>query len=91
MGFYPHHPFVFDLGGEQRLCMGHDHAFFQRFWDMPLEWGVAEYLNAARLVLCAGYFDGPGASLIDVPIFQPKVQRDEAQAKPLPIYRFYRN
>jgi hypothetical protein len=86
------HAFVYHFGGPGRLCLGHDPAFFQRFWEMPLEEGIVEYLNAARLVLCAGHFE-----VSDAPPYvpekidrHPRVSLREARAQGLPVYRYYR-
>ena len=86
------HVFVFHFDRLGRLCMGHDYAFFERFWKMPLEEGILEYLNAARLVICAGYFDAG-----DDPLFlptetegRPKISLREARRRKLPVYRYYR-
>ncbi|MDP6776490.1 MAG: hypothetical protein QGI83_06985 [Candidatus Latescibacteria bacterium] len=87
---YPH-PYVFDLGGQSRLCMGHDVAYFQRFWNMPLEEGIVEYLNAARLVLCAGHFEGGGEPLVDNGASErPRIGLREARKRRLPVYRYFR-
>ncbi len=86
------HPFVFGYGDEGRLCMGHDYDFFQRFWQMPLEEGIVEYLNAARLVLCAGYFEAPGAPpfVPDEMTKRPVIGLRKARKQKLPVYRYYR-
>ena len=86
------HLFVFKYGELGRLCMGHEFGFFDRFWDMPLEQGIVEYLNAARLVICAGHFDEFGMNdyVPESIATRPKISLRSAKAKGLPVYRYYR-
>ena len=90
------HVFVFNHGALGKLCMGHDIGFFQNFWQMPLEMGIVEYLNAARLVICAGYYDTGSSGLDDLllePMWDEKrktITEQSAHKRDLPIYRYYR-
>ncbi len=90
------HVFVFSHGALGKLCMGHDHPFFRRFWEMPLEQGIVEYLNAARLVICAGHFDSGDLGLDEL-LLEPDrdgerstITEAAARKRKLPIYRYYR-
>ena len=50
-----------------------------------------EYLNAARLVLCAGHFEGGGEPLVDNGASErPRIGLREARKRRLPVYRYFR-
>ena len=73
--------------------MGHNPAFYARFAQMPLEQGIVSYLDAARLVLCAGHYAGAPEGWIASDALGRSgtvISKKAARKAGLPIYRYYR-
>lgn len=89
------HMFICSSDESGHLCMGDKLPFLQRFKNLPLEQTIVEYLNAARLIVCAGNFDlgngcGPGGYHNDTGLDRPIISSQKAKNKGYPIYRYHR-
>lgn len=86
------HMFAHSAGGTRLICMLQPADYYQRLHQLPLEEALLQYLEAARMTLCAGYHEGNRAALLhDIRrLGKPQISLREAQAQGLPVYRFYR-
>ena len=84
---------MFVLGGAgASICMPRPAAFYQKLQKLPLEDGIVELLESARLTMCSGYFQGSNAPFSHPTAdMAPHITASEAGRKKLPIYRFYRS
>ena len=85
------HMFVYG-GAGACICMPKPAAYYQKLQRQPLEDGIVELLESARLTMCSGYFEGCHAPYRHLsPSLAPRITAAEARKDKLPVYRFYRS
>lgn len=87
-----HHMFAHSAGACEPICMPLPNGYYARLCELPLEDALLQYLEAARMTLCAGYHEGnTSAAFHDVRrLNMPRITRVEAKARGLVVYPFYR-
>ena len=86
------HDYIHMFISQGLLCLGNFEARYRLLCQHPIEEGIISFLDAVRLTLCAGYYEGADQIPLNLEAaFQkPEISQEEARKKNYPIYRYYR-